>query len=104
GKLAAQVIIAVALLQIVYWQPADAWQPVLAIPFFKGWLVHLGAFWFLFAMLVIIGASNAVNLTDGLDGLAIGPIVMAGAAFGIVAYLPGNFRAADYLNVLNVLG
>src|SRR5919197_1335922 len=57
-----------------------------------------------FAMLVIIGASNAVNLTDGLDGLAIGPIVMAGAAFGVIAYLTGNFRAADYLKILNVRG
>ncbi|OLD84377.1 MAG: phospho-N-acetylmuramoyl-pentapeptide-transferase, partial [Candidatus Rokubacteria bacterium 13_1_20CM_4_70_13] len=104
GKLAAQVILALALLQIVYWQPADVWQPVLAIPFFKGWLLHLGAMWFLFAMLVIIGASNAVNLTDGLDGLAIGPIVMAGAAFGVIAYLTGNFRAADYLKILNVRG
>src|SRR5437773_139955 len=56
------------------------------------------------AMLVIIGASNAVNLTDGLDGLAIGPIVMAGAAFGVIAYLTGNFRAADYLKILNVRG
>jgi phospho-N-acetylmuramoyl-pentapeptide-transferase len=104
GKLAAQVIMALALLQIVYWQPADAWQPVLAIPFFKGWLVHLGAAWFMFAMLVVIGASNAVNLTDGLDGLAVGPIVMAGAAFGVIAYLTGNFRAADYLKILNVRG
>jgi phospho-N-acetylmuramoyl-pentapeptide-transferase len=104
GKLAAQVILALGLLQIVYWQPPDVWQPVLAIPFFKGWLVHLGAAWFFFAMLVIIGASNAVNLTDGLDGLAIGPIVMAGAAFGVIAYLTGNFRAADYLKILNVRG
>src|SRR5207247_929810 len=60
--------------------------------------------WFLLSMLVIIGASNAVNLTDGLDGLAIGPIVMAGAAFGVIAYLTGNFRAADYLKILNVRG
>src|SRR5207237_1271990 len=59
---------------------------------------------FLWARLVIIGASNAVNLTDGLDGLAIGPIVMAGAAFGVIAYLTGNFRAADYLKILNVRG
>src|SRR2546426_3578242 len=94
GKLAAQVILALALLQIVYWQPADVWQPVLAIPFFKGWLLHLGAMWFLFAMLVIIGASNAVNLTDGLDGLAIGPIVMAGGASGGVAYPTGHIPAA----------
>src|SRR5262249_3511227 len=67
-------------------------------------LLTLGPEWFFFAMLGIIGASHAVNLTDGLDGLAIGPIVMAGAAFGIIAYLTGNFRAADYLKILNVRG
>jgi phospho-N-acetylmuramoyl-pentapeptide-transferase len=103
-KMSAQVVLSLALLQIVWWQPADAWQPVLAVPFLKGWLLNLGSWWFLFAMLVVIGASNAVNLTDGLDGLAIGPIVMAGGAFGIIAYLAGNFRAADYLKILNVRG
>ena len=103
-KMSAQIVLSLGLLQIVWWQPADAWQPVLAIPFLKGWLLHLGSWWFVFAMLVVIGASNAVNLTDGLDGLAIGPIVMAGGAFGIIAYLTGNFRAADYLKILNVRG
>ena len=103
-KFLAQILVSLALLQIVYWQAPDVWQPVLAIPFFKGWLLYLGPWWFLFAMLVVIGASNAVNLTDGLDGLAIGPIVMAGGAFGIIAYLTGNFRAADYLKILNVRG
>src|SRR2546427_1329683 len=55
AKLAAQVILALALLQIVYWQPAADWQPAVAIPFFKGWLLHLGVAWFVFAMLGIIG-------------------------------------------------
>jgi phospho-N-acetylmuramoyl-pentapeptide-transferase len=103
-KFGVQGLLTVALLQIVYWQPEANWQPVLAIPFFKGWLVNLGWWWFPFAALVVIGASNAVNLTDGLDGLAIGPIVMAGGAFAVIAYLTGNFRAADYLKILNVRG
>ena len=103
-KFLLQAILTVALLQIIFWQPRVDWQPVLAIPFFKGWLVTLGWWWFPFAMLVVIGASNAVNLTDGLDGLAIGPIVMAGGAFAVLAYLTGNFRAADYLKILNVRG
>jgi phospho-N-acetylmuramoyl-pentapeptide-transferase len=103
-KLLAQIALALAVLQIVFWQPAANWQPTLAIPFLKGWLVDLGVVWMVFAMLVIVGASNAVNLTDGLDGLAIGPIIMAAGAFGIIAYLTGNFRAADYLKILNVKG
>jgi phospho-N-acetylmuramoyl-pentapeptide-transferase len=103
-KFGLQVVLSLAVLQIVFWQPAINWAPVLAIPFLKGWLVNLGWFWIPFAMLVIIGASNAVNLTDGLDGLAVGPIIMAAGAFGVIAYLTGNFRAADYLKILNVRG
>ena len=103
-KFLLQAVLALALLQIIFWQPRADWQPVLAIPFFKGWLVNLGWWWFPFALLVVVGASNAVNLTDGLDGLAIGPIVMAGGAFAVLAYLTGNFRAADYLKILNVRG
>jgi phospho-N-acetylmuramoyl-pentapeptide-transferase len=103
-KLGAQVLLTLGLLQIVFWQPPQAWTPVLAVPFFKGWLIDLGWLWFPFAILVVVGASNAVNLTDGLDGLAIGPVIMAGGAFGIIAYLTGNFRAADYLKILNVRG
>ncbi|MBI2206163.1 MAG: phospho-N-acetylmuramoyl-pentapeptide-transferase [Candidatus Rokubacteria bacterium] len=103
-KFGLQLLCALAVLQIVYWQPPGNWTPTLAIPFFKGWLVDLGWLWIPFAMLVIVGASNAVNLTDGLDGLAIGPIIMAAGAFGIIAYLTGNFRAADYLKILNVKG
>src|SRR6266850_893319 len=83
-KFFAQVAVSFAVLQLIFWQPPSAWLPVLAIPFFKGWLVDLGWLWIPFAILVIIGASNAVNLTDGLDGLAIGPIIMAGGAFGFL--------------------
>jgi phospho-N-acetylmuramoyl-pentapeptide-transferase len=103
-KFVAQLVVAFAVLQLIFWQPTSVWAPVLAIPFFKGWLVNLGWLWVPFAILVIVGASNAVNLTDGLDGLAIGPVIMAGAAFGVIAYLTGNFRAADYLKILNVRG
>src|SRR5256884_901445 len=103
-KFGVQVVLTGALVQIVFWQPPSAWLPVLAIPFFKGWLINLGWLWIPFAMLVVIGASNAVNLTDGLDGLAIVPVITAGFSFGVIAYLTGNFRAADYLKILNVKG
>ncbi|MBI2218632.1 MAG: phospho-N-acetylmuramoyl-pentapeptide-transferase [Candidatus Rokubacteria bacterium] len=103
-KFALQVVLSFALVQIVFWEPGPNFAPVLAIPFLKGWLIDLGWWWIPVAMLVIIGASNAVNLTDGLDGLAIGPIIMAAGAFGVIAYLTGNFRAADYLKILNVRG
>jgi phospho-N-acetylmuramoyl-pentapeptide-transferase len=105
AKLGLQLLLALVLLQIVFWQPPqNGWAPVMAVPFLKGWLLDLGWFWIPFAMLVIVGASNAVNLTDGLDGLAIGPVIMAGGAFAVIAYLTGNFRAADYLKIINVRG
>ena len=103
-KFGLQLLVSFVIVQLVFWQPPGTWAPTLAIPFFKGWLLDLGWIWIPFAMLVIVGASNAVNLTDGLDGLAIGPIIMAAGAFGVIAYLTGNFRAADYLKILNVKG
>ncbi len=104
-KFGLQLLLALALVEIVFLTPArEGWQPLLAIPFLKGWMVNLGWWWIPFAMLVVVGASNAVNLTDGLDGLAIGPVIMAGGAFGVIAYLTGNFRAADYLKIVNVKG
>ena len=103
-KFGAQVLLVAALLLSLYLFPVDGFSTRLAIPFFKGWLVNLGWLWIPFALLVIVGASNAVNLTDGLDGLAIGPVIMAGGAFAILAYLTGNFIAAEYLKIPNVKG
>ncbi len=104
GKFGAQILLVGGLLGFLYLFPAEGFTTRLAIPFFKGWLVQLGWLWIPFALLVIVGASNAVNLTDGLDGLAIGPVIMAGGAFAVIAYLTGNFKAADYLKILNVKG
>jgi phospho-N-acetylmuramoyl-pentapeptide-transferase len=103
-KFGGQILLAGAVLLSLYVWPPEGFSTVLAIPFFKGWLITLGWLWVPFAIVVVVGASNAVNLTDGLDGLAIGPIVMAGGAFAIIAYLTGNFRAAEYLLILNVRG
>ena len=76
---------------------------MLALPFFKDVLVPLGMAGFIsFAVLVIVGASNAVNLTDGLDGLAIGPVIMASAVFGLIAYVVGNIVFTNYLYVHHI--
>lgn len=71
----------------------------LAIPFMKDYLAPLGFMFIPFAMLVIVGASNAVNLTDGLDGLAIVPVMIACACFGLITYLVGNSVYAPYLGI-----
>ncbi len=103
-KFGAQIVLVGVLMGWLYVWPPDGFTTSVVIPFFKGWLLTFGWLWIPFAILVIVGSSNAVNLTDGLDGLAIGPIVTAGGAFAVIAYLTGNFRAAEYLRILNVKG
>ncbi|MDO1584500.1 phospho-N-acetylmuramoyl-pentapeptide-transferase [Rhizobium oryzicola] len=75
-----------------------------AFPFFKDLLVNLGLFFILFGGFVIVAAGNAVNLTDGLDGLAIVPVMIAAASFGVIAYLAGNAVFAGYLQINFVPG
>lgn len=76
----------------------------LTFPIFKDLIWNLGWFFIPFSMCVIVGAGNAVNLTDGLDGLAIVPVMIASGSFGIIAYLSGNVVFADYLQIHHVLG
>ncbi|HEY9521152.1 MAG TPA: phospho-N-acetylmuramoyl-pentapeptide-transferase [Methyloceanibacter sp.] len=76
----------------------------LAIPFFKNVLIDLGWLFVPFGAFIIVGAGNAVNLTDGLDGLAIGPVMIAALCFAFIAYLVGNAVYADYLQVHFVPG
>jgi phospho-N-acetylmuramoyl-pentapeptide-transferase len=71
----------------------------LAIPFFKSVEIDLGWFFIPFGAFIIVGAGNAVNLTDGLDGLAIVPVMIAAATFGFISYLVGNVVFADYLQI-----
>src|SRR5690606_2767971 len=70
-----------------------------AFPFVKDFVLNPGGIFVPFAAFVIVGSGNAVNITDGLDGLAIVPVMVAAAAFGIIAYLAGNAVFADYLQI-----
>jgi len=76
----------------------------LIFPFFKRVMPDLGNWYILFGMFVIVGSANAVNLTDGLDGLAIGPVLIASATFMLFCYLAGNFKFATYLQIPFVKG
>jgi phospho-N-acetylmuramoyl-pentapeptide-transferase len=103
-KLILQTAIAVAAaFWIMRMMPAPL-ASTLAVPFFKNLLLDLGWFFVAFAVVVIVGASNSVNLTDGLDGLAIGPVMIAGGVFAIIAYLVGNSVFANYLQLHYVPG
>ena len=103
-KIAFQVLIGLAaVIGIVSTMPADV-STSIALPFFKNFLIDLGWFFIPFALVVLIGASNAVNLTDGLDGLAIVPVAIAAASFGLIAYLVGNANFSQYLGIQYVAG
>ena len=76
----------------------------ISIPFLKDFFIPVGYFFPVWALLVVIGSSNAVNLTDGLDGLAIVPVAIAAACFGLIAYLVGNVNFSEYLQISYVPG
>jgi len=108
-KLIIQTLIAViACFLIIQFGPRMDGQEDLrmsvAFPLFKSLLLDLGWFYLAFGAFVIVGASNAVNMTDGLDGLAIVPVMIAAAAFGVIAYLVGNFVYSEYLKLHFVPG
>jgi phospho-N-acetylmuramoyl-pentapeptide-transferase len=103
-KLLAQIVIGtVAVLWLIRLGP-EGIETSLAIPFLKNVMIDLGWFFVIFAVVVLVGASNAVNLTDGLDGLAIVPVMIAAGCFALIAYLAGNTVFANYLQIHHVAG
>jgi phospho-N-acetylmuramoyl-pentapeptide-transferase len=98
GQLAVSAIVALFL----YFQPS--YNTILAFPFFKNLAPDLGLFYIPLVIFIIVGSSNAVNLTDGLDGLAIGPVMTASATYLLFAYLTGNVKIANYLQILYIPG
>jgi phospho-N-acetylmuramoyl-pentapeptide-transferase len=103
-KLGLQAVVAIAVgLWIMHLLPGPL-STALAVPFFKGLLINIGWLFLGLVMVVIVGASNAVNLTDGLDGLAIVPVMIAAAVFALIAYLVGNTVFANYLQIHYVPG
>lgn len=103
-KLVKMTIIAgLATIGIVLAAP-DAIATGIAIPFMKDTFIHLSFLFPVWAILVMMGASNAVNLTDGLDGLATVPVAIVAACFGLIAYLVGNVIFANYLQIAHVPG
>ncbi|MGC0371876.1 MAG: hypothetical protein DGJ47_000577 [Rickettsiaceae bacterium] len=101
-KLFIQFFISIIAFLAIYYFAADAYHTKIAFPFFKNVFLDLGYFYFPFAMVVITGASNAVNLTDGLDGLAAGTVAVAVATFGVVSYIVGHVLYAQYLQIIYV--
>ncbi|HSG61119.1 MAG TPA: phospho-N-acetylmuramoyl-pentapeptide-transferase [Pseudomonadales bacterium] len=88
----------------LYMNAESAVTTGLYLPFINGMVLDMGIFFVVFSYFVIVGSSNAVNLTDGLDGLAILPTVLVGGALGLIAYLSGNIKFAEYLMIPYVAG
>ena len=102
GKLILQLILALITGLLVYSRPDFDTQ--VTVPFFKNIAPNLGGGYVFFAALVIVGTSNAVNLTDGLDGLAVGPAIIAAVTYMVFAYVAGHIKIAQYLQINYVAG
>jgi len=102
AKFSGQLLLAVAVALYLYFDPQVSTQ--LYIPFFKNALINLGVVYIFFVVLVIVGTSNAVNITDGLDGLAIGCVVFVALSYGIISYLTGHVNISEYLNIYYLPG
>jgi len=102
AKLLGQFALGLLLaLYIIFFTPIPS---ALSVPFVKSFVLNLGIFYVLFVILVMVSASNAVNLTDGLDGLAIGCTIIAALSYAILTYVTGNFKLAEYLNIFYLPG
>ena len=99
-----QSILGLATSIALYKMGSSGVENELIVPLFKDIVIPLGIFYIVLAYFVIVGSSNAINLTDGLDGLAIMPIVMIGSALGLVGYLSGHTEFANYLHIPYVSG
>jgi phospho-N-acetylmuramoyl-pentapeptide-transferase len=104
ARMALEIVIASVAVYAITWIGTAPFSTSLTFPFLKDFLLDLGWFFIPFGAFVIVGAGNAVNLTDGLDGLAIVPVMIAAASFGVIAYLSGNAVFANYLQIHFVLG
>ena len=103
-RLSIETVVAVVACTLFVHYGKEPTATALVFPFFKEMMINLGWGFVLLGGFVIVGAGNAVNLTDGLDGLAIVPVMIAAASFGLIAYLAGNLVFADYLQIHYVAG
>ena len=99
-----QSLFGLAAALYLFYAASSTEELALIVPFFKNVAINLGPLYILFTYFVIVGTSNAVNLTDGLDGLAILPTVLVGGALGVMAYLTGNYQFATYLHIPFISG
>ncbi len=103
-KIAIQIILALIGIFIIYFYSESSEIKNLYFPFFKNLVINLGWFFVPFYLFVLVGSSNAVNLTDGLDGLATVPVMLVAACFAFISYVTGNIVFSDYLQIPYIEG
>jgi phospho-N-acetylmuramoyl-pentapeptide-transferase len=104
-KMIFQMVWAIGVMTYLYINPPNiGFATEIQVPFLKNVAINLGSFIILFGMFAMVGASNAVNLTDGLDGLAGGTLLISALSFGVFAYLAGNAKLSSYLRLIPVTG
>src|SRR3989337_4309515 len=97
-----QIVVAAMVAMALYYLPA--YSTILSVPFLKDFNPDLGWFYIPFVIFIIVGTSNAVNLTDGLDGLAIGPVIVVTLVYTIITYVAGHAKIANYLLITFING
>ena len=104
-KMGIQLFLAMGVAGYLYIDPPNvAYATSLSVPYSKEWFIYLGALYVPFCMIVLVGASNAVNLADGLDGLACGTVIFSALTYSLFAYLAGHARFSQYLRIIPVPG
>jgi len=101
-RLFSQIFISLIIIYAIQISLPDKINSIINFPFFKNLLIDLGIFYFILGAFIIVGTANAVNLTDGLDGLAIVPVMIVAMSFAFIAYLTGNILFAEYLQIIYI--
>ena len=101
-KFVGQIVFALILGIFLY--KSSIFPNTVIMPFFKNIVWNLGIFYILFVVIVVVGSSNAVNITDGLDGLAIGCVTIVALTFAVMSYITGNVKISEYLNIYYISG
>jgi len=104
-KMGIQLVIAIGVAAYLYIDPPNGARATsLSVPYSKEWVIDIGILYIPFCMMLLVGSSNAVNLADGLDGLACGTIIISALTYSILAYLAGHARFSEYLRIIPVPG
>ena len=103
-RIILQIVLAFIIVFLIYSTMPENLNSTINFPFFKNLIIDLGIFFFIFGIFIIVGSANAVNLTDGLDGLAIVPVMIVATTFAFIAYVSGNINFSEYLQINYIEG